>query len=437
MDTLWLSRIQFAVTIGFHFIFPPLSIGLAWLLVLIEGKAWLRRDTDFENLGKFFAKLLGITFAVGVASGVVMEFQFGTNWSEYSKFVGDIFGAPLAAEGVFAFFLESSFIGLYLFGRNRVSKGIHWFACLMVAIGATISAFWILVANSWMQTPAGYEIINGRAELQSFSEAVFNPSMWPRFWHTMMSCMVSAGFLVAGVSAYKVRTGHQATAFKKTLKLGLIASLLFSILVIMPFGHWHAVQVAQTQPEKLATIEGLEETQSKAPLVLFRLGPIRIQIPGLLSLLAHNDINAEVQGLNEFAEEDLPPQGLSFWAFHFMLYLGGAFIGIMALGLLFLFMKKLDQTPWFLRILTWAIPLPLIAIQCGWIVAEVGRQPWIVYKVMRTADAFSPTVPAAHVMFSLIMFSLVYVLLFALYMRLMVTRVRQGYEAPATQDVSE
>ena len=428
MDTLLLSRIQFAVTIGFHFIFPPVSIGLAWLLVILETIAWRRNDPHYRRLAQFFAKLLALTFVLGVATGIVMEFQFGTNWARYSRFVGDIFGAPLAAEGIFAFFLESGFLGLYLFGRNRISRGALWFACLMVAAGATLSAFWILVANSWMQTPAGFVIQNNRAELTSFTQAVFNPSMWPRFFHTITSCMVCGAFFMAGCAAYLLRKNKQTPLAQKALKISLIVAFITSILVAFPIGHTHARQVARTQPEKLASLEWLETTRSRAPLLLFRAGDLKIALPGLLSLLAYNDIDAVVQGLDEFPQDELPPLILTFTSFHIMFLLGVFFIIFTLLGVILMYRKKLWQSQRYLKMLTLAIPLPMVAIQCGWIAAEVGRQPWIVYRQMRTADAFSDTVPAANVLFSLIMFSLIYLLLFSLYLFLVIKIVKQGPE---------
>lgn len=262
LDPLVLSRLQFALTIGFHFLFPPLLIGLAWLLVIMEWRGWKRGDEDYVRAGTFFGKILGLTFAVGVATGIVMEFQFGTNWAEYSKFVGDIFGAPLAAEAIFAFFLESTFLGLYLFGRKRVSKGVHWFSALMVAVGSTLSAFWIIVANSWQQTPAGFEIRNGRAELASFADAMFNASTWPRFLHTLDACLIAGAFLVAGISAYLVIKNNAVEVARKSLKLSLIFGLVVSLLAVFPTGDWSAKQVARTQPEKFAAMEGLTRGRS-------------------------------------------------------------------------------------------------------------------------------------------------------------------------------
>jgi cytochrome d ubiquinol oxidase subunit I len=271
MDALLLARLQFAFTIGFHFLFPPISIGLAWLLVIMEGLGWQRKDEIYVRMGKFFGKLLALTFTVGVATGIVMEFQFGTNWSAYSKFVGDIFGAPLAAEGIFAFFLESGFLGLYLFGRNKVSKGVHWFSILMVAVGATISAFWIIVANSWQQTPAGYILRNGRAELTSFYEAVFNPSTMIRYFHTVDAALITGAFFVAGIAAYFLLKNNEDILAKRAMKIAAVFGFIAAILEVFPFGDYHAKQVALTQPEKFATIEGLTQTQQHAPMILFAI----------------------------------------------------------------------------------------------------------------------------------------------------------------------
>lgn len=445
MDTLLLSRLQFAVTIGFHFIFPPITIGLAWLLVVMEWRSWRSGGAVYERMGKFFAHLLAMTFVIGVASGIVMEFQFGTNWSEFSKFVGDIFGAPLAAEGVFAFFLESGFLGLYLFGRKRIPKGLHWFSCLMVAVGATISAFWILVAVSWMQTPTGYVIQNGRAELTSFAEAVFNPSMWVRFNHTMMSCLVAGSFFVAAVSALllkkKIRDGlTQAQAAEsmayKSLRLGLIAAFISSLLVAFPTGHEHARQVARDQPEKFAAIEGLYTTKSQAPLVMFGLVKSRppelkakFEIPGLLSYMAFGDVRAEVLGLDVFPKENHPPLWITFVSFHNMVILGMVLILISGWGVLKLWRKNLWRSGRYLTLLVCAMPLAILAIEFGWVACEVGRQPWIVYHELRTSEAFSATVPAGQVLFSLIMFAVIYLLLFCLYLFLLRRQVRAESEA--------
>jgi len=435
LDPVLLARIQFAMTVGFHFFFPPISIGLGWLLVIMEWKGWRGGDEHFVQLGKFFGKLFAITFVVGVATGIVMEFQFGMNWSEYSKFVGDIFGAPLAAEGVFAFFLESSFLGLYLFGRNRVSKGVHWFSALMVAVGATISAFWILLANSWQQTPAGYVVQNGRAELTSFAEAAFNPSMWIRFFHTLDAALISGAFFVAGISAYLLLKNGGNEAAKKALRLAVLFGLVVSVLELFPFGHEHAQQVAKTQPEKFAALEGLYTTQDKAPLVFFAL-PVddppdlkaTVEVPGLLSWMAFGDVNARIQGLDEFPEEDRPPLWLTFVSFHNMVVLGLYFIAVTAFGVFLLWRGRLYDTRWYLKLMLWSIPLPLFACQLGWIAAEVGRQPWIVYKLLRTSEAISVTVPAYQILISIILFFLIYVLLGSVYLFLVIRKTKHHAE---------
>lgn len=404
MDALTLARIQFAVTIGFHFIFPPISIGLGWLLVLAEWFGWRKGDSAYVEVGKFFGKLFAITFAAGVATGIVMEFQFGTNWSQYSKFVGDIFGAPLAAEGVFAFFLESSFLGLYLFGRGRVSKRLHWFSSLMVAVGATLSAFWIIVANSWQQTPAGYVVRNGRAELVDFWAAVFNPSTLPRYFHTVVAALVTGAFVMAGVAAYHLLRDSRSVFARKAMRLAVTWGLIVSCLEVMPFGHLHAQQVARTQPEKFAAIEGLYASQTGAPLLLFGVPfspppQIRapIEIPGLLSWMAFGDAGAHVRGIDAFPVQDRPPLWLTFVSFHNMVALGMWFIAIM-----------------------------------GWAAAEVGRQPWIVYGLLRTSQAHSPSVTAGEIAFSLGLFGVLYLALGVLWFNLMYRKARIAPAVPAT-----
>ncbi len=443
-DTILLSRIQFAVTIGFHFLFPPLSIGLAWLLVLIEWKGWRTGQGEWIRLGKFFGKLLALTFAVGVATGIVMEFQFGTNWAEYSKFVGDIFGAPLAAEGVFAFFMESAFLGLYLFGRNKVSKGIHWFSIFMVAFGATISAFWIIVANSWQQTPAGYIIQNGRAELTEFWAAVFNDSTLVRYFHTVVASLISGAFFMAGISGWLILKNRQVESAKKSMRLSIVFGLVASLLALYPTGHEHARQVARTQPEKFAAIEGLYDSQTKAPLVLFGLVQdtpppdlhAKIEIPGLLSWMAFGDVDAHIQGIKDFPPNEIPPLWMTFVSFHNMVILGLFFIGATALGIFFLWRNSLWEKRWYLKLMLFSIPLPLIACQFGWIAAEVGRQPWIVYKVLRTSDAISTNVTAGEVWFSLILFSLIYLCLGALYIYILAKKVKHGPEGSDIKEVT-
>ncbi len=433
MDAVLLARLQFALTVGFHFLFPPITIGLSWLLVIVETLGWKTKDALYARIGAYFGKILGLTFAVGVATGIVMEFQFGTNWAEYSKFVGDIFGAPLAAEGVFAFFLESGFLGLYLFGRNRVSPGVHWFSALMVALGSTISAFWIIVANSWQQTPAGFVVRNGRAELTGFWDAVFNPSTMIRYLHTVDAALISGAFLMAGIAAYLLLKGKETAFAQKSLKIALVFSLVTSLLEVAPFGHEHARQVARTQPEKFAAIEGLYTSQTGAPIVMFAY-PVDhppelkapIEIPGMLSWLAFGDVNAPIKGLNEFPRDEVPPLWLTFVSFHNMVILGMYFILVTAWGTYTLYRGTLWNRKKFLRVLIWSIPLPVLACQLGWIAAEVGRQPWIVYHLLRTDQAASLTVSSGDLLFSIILFGLIYIALGILYLYLLIQKIQHG-----------
>jgi cytochrome d ubiquinol oxidase subunit I len=421
------------MTIGFHFLFPPLSIGLGWMIFISE--MFGRRNQDYKAIGYFFGKVLGLIFAVGVATGIVMEFQFGTNWSEYSKFVGDIFGAPLAAEGLFAFFLESTFLGLYIFGRKKVSKGVHVFSSLMVAVGATISAFWIIVANSWQQTPAGFIIQNNRAELTDFWAAVFNPSTLVRFFHTVDAALISGAFLWAGISAYMILKNKQTEIAKVSLKFAIIFGLIVSLLEVYPFGHEHGRELAKYQPEKFAAIMGLYTSQNAAPMALFAFPTDRppdlkakIEIPGMLSWLALGDVNGRLKGINEFPREDIPPLFLTFVSYHNMVILGMYFILIMALSAYKIYKKTLWENKKLLRVLFWSIPLPLVACQLGWIAAEVGRQPWIVYHLLKTKDAVSVTVGAGEILFSIILFALIYILLFSVLFVLLKKKINTGFE---------
>ncbi|MBI5755418.1 MAG: cytochrome ubiquinol oxidase subunit I [Nitrospirae bacterium] len=427
MDVVFLSRLQFALTVGFHFIFVSINMGMAWLLVVIEALGWRRKDGDvYVQISKFYSKLFGLTFVVGIATGIVMEFQFGTNWESYSRFTGNLFGVLLSAEVLAAFFLESVFLGLYLFGRERVSKGVHWLSILLTAAGTTLSAFWILAANSWQQTPAGHIVRNGTAEMVSFMDVVFNPSTLFRFLHTVDATLITGTFFMAGVSAYLLLQDRESEHAKRTMRLALTLGLIFSVIQVVPFGHEHAIQVAHTQPEKFAVFEGIYRTRSHAPLVLFGIPTTdppelrwEIGIPGLLSLITFGDVDATIQGINEFPADEIPPLILPFIAFRMMVFLGLYFILIMAIGTTQLYRKRLWGNRVILRILKWSLPLPIAASELGWIAAEVGRQPWAVYRALKTEDAVSAALSSGEALFSLILFGIVYIFIGIFYIYVM------------------
>jgi len=437
MDVLTLSRVQFALTAGIHYLYPPLSIGLGVVLVIVEG-LWLKTGKPiYHQMARFWTRVFALTFAIGVATGIVMEFEFGTNWATYSRYVGDVFGSALAAEGIFAFFLESGFLAVLLFGWDRVGRKMHFFATCMVCLGAHFSAIWIVVANSWMQTPAGYHIVGeglkARAEITNFWEMVFNPSSVDRLFHTLCGAWQAGAFLVVSVSAwYLLKRRHEQFA-RASLRVGLIVGLIASLLQLVS-GHTSAQGVATNQPAKLAAFEGLYETTSNAPLTLFgwvdekkaeAVGP---KIPGMLSFLAHNDTSKPVAGLGEAAPDpkDRPPVNFTFQLFHLMVAIGFGMILISALGLLYFWRGSLFEKRWLLWLLVLAVLGPQIANQAGWFAAEVGRQPWIVQGLLRTSEGLSAVVRANTVLSAIILFSAVYLLLFAVFVYLLNDKIRHG-----------
>jgi cytochrome bd ubiquinol oxidase subunit I len=438
MDVVLLSRIQFAFTIGFHYLFPPITLGLTLIIFILEVLYRKKRDEMYKTMSGFFVKILGLVFVVGTATGIVMEFAFGNNWSQYSRIVGDIFGAPLAAEGVFAFFLESVFLGVLVFGRKKVSERFYLISAFLVFFGSHLSGLWIIIANSWMQTPAGFAMEGGRAVLTNFFEAALNHSTLIRFSHTIIAGWITGAFMTAGISAwYLLKNRHQELA-KMTLKLSVIIIVITSLLEL-GLGHAHSVQVAKTQPAKMAAFEALYDTQEGAPLALFGIPDAKNQknylyigIPKMLSFLIDFDFNSEVKGLNEFPEDERPPVFLPFMSYHVMIILGFLFIAMALLGAYLLLKKKLWDTRWYLTALVWAIPLPHLANQFGWMAAEVGRQPWAVYKVLRTADAVSVVVPAWQILLTLILFVIVYTMLFIIFIKVLLKIIKKGPEQIAT-----
>jgi cytochrome d ubiquinol oxidase subunit I len=440
MDVVWLARLQFSLTIMFHFLFPPITIGLAFLILLLETARWRTAREVYRRASDFWLGLFTVTFVVGVATGIVMEFEFGTNWATYSRFVGDIFGAPLAAEAIFAFFLESGFLGLLIFGRKRISSFVRWFASLMVALGTTLSAFWIIVANSWMQTPAGFRLANGRAEMTDFLAVVFNPSTLPRFTHTVAAAWTMGAFLMAGIAAWYYLKGRGSDVARVSLKLGTVMAVVACVLNFTTGDH-HAKQVARTQEAKFAAMEGLFTTQRGAPFTIFALPPTQsgrrpgpeLAVPGLTSFLAFGDFQALVRGLEDFPRRDWPPVAITFLSFHHMVILGGLMLLVALLGLVLLWRGRLERARWWQHLAFWSIPLPMIAIQLGWVTAEVGRQPWIVYGLMRTRDVVSKVVGAPQILFSIVLFGAIYAVLGVLWLYLLRREIIHGPALAGTE----
>jgi cytochrome d ubiquinol oxidase subunit I len=431
MDVLMLSRLQFAMATMFHFIFVPLTLGLSILVAIMETKYVRTGDEMYKRMTKFWGKLFVINFVLGVVTGITLEFQFGTNWSRYSEYVGDIFGSLLAIEATVAFFLESTFLGAWIFGWDKLSPKMHALCIWLVAGASNLSALWILIANGFMQNPLGYVLRNGRAELDDFFAVVFNPFAWQQYVHTLSAAFTLAGFFVMGVSAYHLLRKQNVDFFTRSFKMGMFFALIFSVLVAVQ-GHHHAQEVTKIQPAKLAAMESLWEThQDGAPMYLLVVPDEKNEknavelfgIPGGLSFLAHNDFKAPVKGLKDWPAEERPPVMLTFLSFRAMVGLG-TLMPILCIWA-FLRRNKLTETPKLLKAMLLAIPLPYLAIEAGWVVAEVGRQPWIVNGLMKTADAVSPIV-TSQVAFSLVALTLLYALLGAVDIFLLFKFAKQG-----------
>jgi len=410
MDVLLLSRAQFAITTYFHFLFVPLTLGLSFLIAIIETLYVKTGDEDYRAMARFWGRLFVINFLIGVVTGLPLEFQFGTNWSRYSRYVGDIFGPLLAIEATAAFFLESTFLAVWVFGWKRLSAMMHAAIMWMIAFASTLSALWILIANAWMQHPVGYVIRNGRAEIADFLAVVTQGYAVLTFLHTAGAAYLLSGFFVMGISAYHILKGRDL--FIKAFRPALYFSLISAIFVVAE-GHMHGADLAEKQPAKLAALEALWETQAYAPLYLIAVPSMDnsgnlvelAPIPGVMSLLAHHDPAAEVTGLNDLPPDELPPVAIVFYSFRIMVTLGGFFVLLTLYG--WLRRNRLAHSPRFLKILVWSIPLPYIVCAAGWTVTEMGRQPWIVYGLMKTADAVSPVAPQ-QVAFSLTAFVVIY-----------------------------
>jgi cytochrome d ubiquinol oxidase subunit I len=425
MDPVILSRWQFAITSVYHFFFVPLTLGLGWFVAIMQTVYYRTGNETFKNMAKFWGKLFLINFAMGVVTGIVQEFQFGMNWSEYSRYVGDIFGAPLAIEALLAFFLESTFLGIWIFGWDRISKSLHLTAIWLVAIGSNLSALWILIANAFMQHPVGYVLQNGRAEMVNFGALVANPKAWLFFWHTISSGLATAAFFVIGISAWYLTRKKDVEVFKHSFRIAAIIGTLAVVSVILA-GHTQGQEMRQTQPMKLAALEALWTSEKPASFSLLTIGDLSgrkevwsIRIPYVMSLLACNNLTCGVQGVNDLQAQYVQQYGpgnyiplmvVTYWTFRFMVGAGFLMFGLVAYAL-FLVMKDWPEK-WmrWLKWMPWAIALPYIANSSGWILTEMGRQPWIVYGLLKTEDAVSPLSPGM-VLTTVIGFTLIYALL--------------------------
>ncbi|MDY0040376.1 MAG: cytochrome ubiquinol oxidase subunit I [Desulforhabdus sp.] len=437
MDVLMLSRLQFAAATFFHFLFVPLTLGLSILIAIMETKYVRTGDEEYKRMARFWGKIFLINFAIGVVTGITLEFQFGTNWSRYSQYVGDIFGSLLAIEATVAFFLESTFIAVWALGWNRLSAKAHAVTIWLVAVAANLSAVWILIANSWMQHPVGYVIRNGRAELTDFLAVVTQSYAIHQFVHTVSAAYILSGFVVMGISAYHLLRKQHTSFFNRSFRMGLAMALIFSIVAVVQ-GHMNGAKVAAAQPTKLAAMESLWETKQGAPQYLLVVPDEKNQknrlewgaIPGALSLLAYHSTEATVKGLNDFPEDERPPVTLTFLSFRIMVGLGLLFLLLTVIG--WLKRNKLEESPGFLKVMLYSIPLPYLAAEAGWALAEVGRQPWVVYGVMKTSAAVSP-IAASQVMISLAAFVLVYSALGAAAFYLIANHARKGPEPVKVQ----
>lgn len=447
MDVEILARIQFAFTIAFHYIYPPLSIGIGLIMVIFEGLYLKTGKKEYEVLTRFWLEIFAITFGIGVATGIIMEFEFGTNWAVYSRYVGDIFGSALAAEGLFAFGLESTFLGILIFGWNRVSPRVHFISTIGVFLGSMFSAVWIVVANSWQQTPAGYHIVgegfNARAEVTDFWAMVFNPSSVDRIIHVWQGAFLAGAFMVLSVHAYYIRKGKFVELSKIAFKIALVVATVVSFTQLIS-GHSSADGVAVNQPAKLAAMEGHYE--KSAPADLYLLGWVDnekqevkgLGVPGGLSFLVHQDFNEPITGLNAFPKEDQPSQVNAVFQFYHIMISIGMFLIALSFYACFLWWKgKIFETKWLLWIFSFSVLLPQIANQAGWFAAEMGRQPWIVYGHLRTSEGFSQEVSANQIVFSLVLFLVVYSLLFLLFLYSLNKKIKHGPYEDETQNQLE
>ncbi len=421
-DAVVADRIQFAFTVMFHYLFPILTMGLAPLIVVLKTLHLLRRDERYAAAARFWTKIFALNFSVGVVTGIPMEFQFGTNWAAFSAFAGGVVGQTLALEGVFAFFLESSFLGVLLFAEHRVHPRVHWLAAVLVAVGALVSGFFITATNAWMQHPVGYRVTpDGTVHLQNFWALLGNPFLWWQYAHVINGAILTAAIVMGSIGAYYLLAGKHLAFGQLSVALGVGVGAVFAVTQLFPTGDLDSRNVSTYQPVKLATMEGLFQTQHGAPLAIIGMPDTThrrlldpIMVPDVLSFLAYGNFRAEVQGLEAYREDLWPPVQLTYYAYHIMVGLGTIFIAVLSGGVLLWWRGALFTSRWFLWLLLLLLPFPYIANEAGWVVTEVGRQPWLVYGLLRTAEGGSPTVVAGETIFTLLGFAGMYALIGAL-----------------------
>jgi cytochrome d ubiquinol oxidase subunit I len=436
LDPLFLSRLQWAWVIGWHILLPAFTVGLASYIAVLEGLFFFSGKDVWFSISKFWTRIFSVSFAMGVVTGIIMPFQFGTNWSRFSDAAANVISPMLAYEDLMAFFLEATFLGVLLFGRALVPRWMHFVAACMVALGTLMSSFWIMSANSWMQTPAGYTIRDGRFFPSDWLAIVFNPSFPYRLVHNVAAFYVTTGFVVLGIGAYLVRRGGPAEEARCVMRMALGFLAIFVPLQIVA-GDLHGLNTRQYQPAKLAAIEGRWDTASSAPLTLFGLpdqaaerNRASIEIPILGSLILTHSLTGEIKGLKDFPADQRPPVAPVFFAFRLMVGIGLVMLGVVAWGQVLLLRGRLFETTWFLRLCQWVAPLGFVAVLAGWTVAEVGRQPWTVYGALRTAESVSPSLTGPDVMLSLLAYMAVYLVLYPAGIAVMARIVRGGFAEP-------
>lgn len=451
MGDVLLARWQFGITSVYHFLFVPLTLGLSVLVAIME-TLYVRTGNElYKRMAKFWGKLFLLNFSLGVVTGLVQEFQFGMNWSEYSRFMGDIFGVPLALEALTAFYLESVFIGLWLFGWDRLSRKTHLACIWLVAFASNLSALWILIANSFMQAPVGYVLRNGRAEMTDFFALLTNSYVLRQYPHTLMGGLITAGVFVMAISAYHLLRKNQPEFFRTSLRIGLTCALIASLLAAGT-GHLQAQHVAKAQPMKLAVMESLWETANPAPYLLFasidqnkQQNSLEISVPGALSLLVYGSLDGEIKGIKELQAQYAQQYGPGnyvpdifpvFWSYRIMIGAGMWLLALTAFAFFQLRRNRLEQNPWLLRAIFWSLPVPYLANSAGWIVTEMGRQPWIVFGLQRVEQAVSPNVSSGAVWTSLIGFTVLYGLLAVVGVHLLKKFARQGPEQANSGNVA-